>query len=122
MAKRLWPRFTNTSAFELHEDIVLGVAFGAATSHDCVTISEDGELAVVDCDGPSVDIRIKLGHTPKCLAVRGTACLVGCWNQPTQLLRVDLDDGSIVELLGDTVAPAAAAVAAAGQQRPRGRV
>lgn len=57
-----------------------------------------------DCDGPSVDVRLKLDTTPKCLAVRGATAIVGSWDQPANLVAVDLEEGSVrIALMHNTV-------------------
>jgi WD40 repeat protein len=92
--KRLWPLHEK---FEPHTDAIRGLAF-AGTGHDqLVAVSEDGELSVIDADGPSVDIRLSLNMKPNCVAVGGTRALVGGWHG--SLACVDVEEGEVIDLL-----------------------
>ena len=66
---KLW-QLHETKRFAPHESKIVSLSF-VAGRHDCVAIAEEGELTVIDCDSPSVDIRLSLdgGKQPGCLAL-----------------------------------------------------
>ena len=93
--KRLWPLHEK---FEPHTDAIRGLSFSGSGHDQLVCVSADGELSVIDADSPSVDIRLSLNDAkPNCVDVGNGVALVGGWSG--SLLRVDLEEGEVEDLL-----------------------